>query len=129
MSSEGQPESRSLGLPAGGREAKPDGGAGDTGFAAISRFVIANGMTADVRKAFRNRPHLVDDVPGFVDMRVLSPADCPDEIWLLTFWTDARSFREWHRSHLYHDSHAGIPAGLKLVRGETWIREFEHGCS
>ena len=129
MSSEGQPESRSLGSLAGDGEAKPRSDAQDTGFAAISRFVIANGMTADVRKAFRNRPHLVDDVPGFVGMRVLSPAESPDEIWLLTFWTDAQSFREWHRSHLYHDSHAGIPAGLKLVRGETWVREFEHVCS
>ena len=27
------------------------------GFVALSRFVIANGMTAEVKAAFRNHPH------------------------------------------------------------------------
>src|SRR4051794_14673358 len=82
------------------------------GFAALSRFVVANGMTAEVKEAFRHRPHLVDGVPGYLRMDVLSPLECAEEIWLLTFWTDAESFASWHHSHLYHDSHQGIPKGL-----------------
>lgn len=93
-----------------------------------SKFVIANDMGAEVRAAFRARPHLVDDAPGFVRMEVLSPVDRPDEIWLMTYWTDRASFTAWHHSHLYRDSHAGIPRGLKLVRGETEIRELEFVC-
>lgn len=98
-------------------------------FVALSRFVIANDKTAEVKKAFRQRPHLVDDQPGFVRMEVLSPLDRPEEIWLVTYWTDAGSFNRWHHSHLYHESHRGIPKGLKLVRGETRITHFEHVCS
>ncbi len=99
------------------------------GFAALSRFVIANGMTAEVKEAFRKRPHLVDDAPGYRRMEVISPLDRPEEIWLLTFWSDEESFRTWHRSHLYHESHRGIPKGLKLVRGETRVTHFEHVSS
>lgn len=98
-------------------------------FVALSKFVVANDKISDVKAAFRARPHLVDSAAGFVRMEVLSPFDRSDEIWLVTFWTDAASYRAWHHSHLYRDSHRGIPAGLKLVPGETKIREFEHVCS
>lgn len=101
----------------------------ESGFVALSRFVIANGMAAEVKQAFRNRPHLVDDAPGFLRMEVVSPVERPDEIWLITFWTSQASFRAWHRGHGFHASHGGIPKGLKLVPTETEIRHFEHVCS
>ena len=57
-------------------------------------------------------------------MEVLSPADRPEEFWLMTYWTDRQSFESWHHSHMYHESHRGIPKGLKLVPGETTISFF-----
>ena len=59
----------------------PDGGAV---IIALSRFTIANGMTEEVRTAFRDRPHLVDAAGGFLGMEVMSPFDKPAEIWLVT---------------------------------------------
>ena len=99
------------------------------GFVALSKFVVANGMMAEVKTAFRARPHLVDNSAGYLRMEVISPLDRPEEIWLITFWRDEESYRAWHHSHLYHDSHRGIPKGLKLVPGETQIRGFEHVAS
>lgn len=61
-------------------------------FVALSRFTVANGMEAEVRQAFADRPHLVDGTPGFVRMEVLAPLDDPREIWLLTYWRDEASF-------------------------------------
>jgi heme oxygenase (mycobilin-producing) len=72
---------------------------------------------------------LVDAQPGFVRMEVFSPLDRPEEIWLITYWADAESFKLWHRSHLYQESHKGIPKQLKLIPGETEIRHFEYICS
>ncbi len=95
-------------------------------FVAMSRFRIANGMAAAVHEAFRNRPHLADEAPGFIRMDVISTKECPEEIRLITFWTDEESYRVWHRSHAYHESHAGIPKGLKLVPGSVAIEFFEH---
>jgi heme oxygenase (mycobilin-producing) len=109
------------GQPVGAKTASP--------FVSLSKFVVANDKMAEVKEAFRNRPHLVDEQPGFVQMEVFSPLDRPEEIWLVTYWTDAESFSLWHHSHLYQQSHKGIPKGLKLVAGETAIRHFEHICS
>ena len=100
-----------------------------TGFAAVSRFAVANGMEREVKEAFKNRPHMVDSTPGFTRMEVMCPQDDPSEIWLLTFWTDEASFRSWHHSHLYHDSHKFIPKGLKLIPERTQIQLFDHICS
>lgn len=99
------------------------------GFTALSRFVIANDMREEVVEAFRNRPHLVDEAPGFLRMDVLSPIENTQEIWLITYWTDQESFKVWHHSHTYHQSHKGIPKGLKLVPKSVEIRYFEHLCS
>lgn|GEM_PF-362159 len=106
----------------------PAGDSG-TGFVALSKFVIANGMTPEVKQAFLDRPHLVDDAPGFIRMDVISPIDTPDEIWLITFWRDEESYRIWHRSHAYRSSHEGIPKGLRLDPKETSIRLFAYVSS
>ena len=85
-------------------------------------------MEAEVKAAFRDRPHLVDRTAGFVRMEVLCPLDRPQEIWLVTHWRCADDYRAWHRGHAYRDSHRGIPKGLKLVGSETSIREFDVVC-
>ena len=95
-------------------------------FIALSRFQVANGMEDAVKDAFRSRPHLVEDAPGFLRLEVLSPLDELREIWLLTYWADEESYRTWHRGHTYHDSHKGIPKGLKLVPKSAILRFFEH---
>lgn len=92
---------------------------------ALSRFTIANGMADEVRTAFRQRPHLVDRAPGFLSMEVMSPVGDAAEIWLVTRWVDEQSYRTWHRGHDYHESHKGIPKGLKLVPKSTEITLFE----
>lgn len=94
-------------------------------FVALSRFTVANGMEEDVRQAFLARPHLVDDVSGFTRMEVLRPQGRPEEFWLMTWWQDETCYDTWHKSHAYHDSHSGIPKGLKLIPGATEIRRFE----
>ncbi len=98
-------------------------------FIALSQFTVANDMTERVKEAFVNRPRLVEDAPGFLRLEVISPLDNGDEIWLLTYWRDEESFKTWHHSHLYHDSHRGIPKGLKLVPRSARLRFFEHVSS
>ncbi len=75
-----------------------------------------------------NRPGLVNNAPGFVRLQVISPTDNPQEIWLITQWVDEESYKTWHHSHLYHESHEGIPKGLKLVPRSAKVRFFEHIC-
>ena len=95
-------------------------------FLALSKCKVRNGMAGEVREAFAARPHLVDQADGFVRMDVVSPTADEGEFWLLTYWRDENSFREWHRSHLYRESHAGIPHGLKLVSEATELLTFRY---
>jgi heme oxygenase (mycobilin-producing) len=93
-------------------------------FVALSRFTIRNDMAGAVREAFTARPHLVDSAPGFIGMQVMSPIEDEAEIWLVTRWMDEQSYRTWHGSHSYHESHGAIPKGLKLVPKSAEIRLF-----
>ena len=98
-------------------------------FIAISQFTIANDKMEEAREAFRNRPHLVDKAPGFIRMEVISLRELPAEIWLVTYWEKEEAFSEWHKSHLYRESHKGIPKGLKLMPKSARLRFFESICS
>lgn len=98
-------------------------------FIAISQFTIANDKTEEVKQAFKNRPHVVDHAPGFLRMEVISPRELPSEIWLVTYWENEESFSTWHHSHLYRESHKGIPKGLKLVPTCVRLRFFDSVAS
>ena len=99
------------------------------GYASLSRFRVRNGMAAEVAAAFRERPHLVEGASGFIRLDVLTPEDDDSEFWLLTYWEDEASFRQWHHSHQYRDSHHGIPKGLKLDPAATELRSFRYVAS
>jgi heme-degrading monooxygenase HmoA len=98
-------------------------------FVALSKFEVANGMIEQVKSAFVNRPHLVDNASGFIRMDVISPLDRPNEIWLVTYWTDESSYKTWHHGELHRQSHQWIPKGLKLVPRSTEVRFFEYVSS
>ena len=98
-------------------------------FVALSKFVVANDMSTAVKQAFRDRPHAVESASGFVRLDVLSPEENLNEIWLITYWSTRKNFEEWHKSHLYRESHSGIPKGLKLVPKGTSLIFFEHVSS
>lgn len=98
-------------------------------FVALSRFTVANDAAEQVKEAFVNRPRLVENAPGFVRLDVVSPVDDPQEVWLLTYWENEQSFKLWHHSHLYRDSHRGIPKNLKLVPGSAKLRFFAYVSS
>jgi heme oxygenase (mycobilin-producing) len=81
-------------------------------------------MVGDVQDAFIARLRLVDDAPGFLGWQVMHPCDNEAEIWLVTHWTDEVSYRSWHKSPRYHDSHQAIPKGLRLVPKSAEIKFF-----
>jgi signal transduction histidine kinase/heme-degrading monooxygenase HmoA len=89
--------------------------------AAVSRFRVANGMEADVARAFRQRPRAVEEAPGFLWLEVFVDRTDPAVYYLVTRWTDVESFERWHHSPAHRESHALIPKGLKLDASWTKI--------
>jgi signal transduction histidine kinase len=92
---------------------------------AVSRFKVANGLEAEVAEAFRRRPHRVDRAPGFLGLETFTEEGDASVFYLVTRWTDAASFRAWHRSPEHKASHEGIPAGLKLDAAWTRVTVLE----
>jgi signal transduction histidine kinase/heme-degrading monooxygenase HmoA len=86
----------------------------------LSRFRVANGMEAEVARAFRERPRGVEGVPGFLWLEVFTDRLDPAVFYLETRWSDAASFEQWHSSPAHRDSHGLIPKGLKL--DATWTK-------
>jgi heme-degrading monooxygenase HmoA len=91
----------------------------------VSRFRVANGLASEVRAAFEGRPRSVERTPGFLGMEVYTDAGDPAIFWLVTRWTDAETYRVWHRSPDHRASHAFIPKGLKLDPAETMVRVLD----
>ena len=87
----------------------------------ISRFRVRNGLEDEVRRAFLNRPRLVENAAGFCGLEVLTDAVDPSIFLLLTRWTDEAAFQAWHRSEAHHQSHQFMPPGLKLDPSFTSI--------
>ncbi len=92
---------------------------------AVSRFRIKNGMEMAVAQAFLDRPHLVDDAPGFLGLEVFTDTADPSVFYLVTRWTDGLSFDAWHRSESHHRSHKWIPRGLRLDASFTQVTILE----
>lgn len=92
---------------------------------ALSRFKVANACEDAVREAFLNRPGLVDHVPGFLGLEAFTDAEDASVFYLITRWTDAASFRQWHAGPDHKLAHQGIPKGLKLDASFTLIRTLE----
>ena len=88
----------------------------------ISTFKVANGMEAQVRQAFLDRPRMVDDAPGFLGMEVLVDHHDGSIFHLLTRWTGEASFQSWHSGPIHRLAHHGIPKGLKLDPSHTIVR-------
>jgi heme oxygenase (mycobilin-producing) len=86
---------------------------------AISRFEVPNDREVDVKEAFFNRPHLVDNVPGFLGVETFTDAEDKAAFYLITRWTDQDSFRRWQSSPAHHQSHPGMPKGFRLDAGFT----------
>ena len=80
----------------------------------MSRFRVINAMEAEVERAFRERPHLVDEAPGFLGLETLVDDEDPRVFYLITRWSDIEAFRSWHRSTAHRRSHRFIPRGLRL---------------
>ena len=92
---------------------------------AMSRFRVANHREHDVRQAFLDRPHFVDNKPGFLGLEVFQDQADRALFYLLTRWTDVSSFRTWHSSQEHKHSHEMMPKGLKLDSAFTELRILE----
>lgn len=92
---------------------------------AVSRFRVVNSKEEEVVQAFLDRPRLVDSWPGFLGMETFTDTNDAAVFYLVTRWTDAQSFRQWHASPAHRESHRWMPRGLRLDPAYTKVIELD----
>ena len=73
--------------------------------------------------AFRNRAHLVDQAPGFVDLEVWQNDRDPTELVMVSRWTDRDCFKAYMKSEAHRISHSRIAPELDA---EIKLQALEH---
>jgi heme oxygenase (mycobilin-producing) len=84
-------------------------------YVSMSRLRVAASESGALVDAFRRRAHLVDDAPGFVDLEVWRSDRDPEEVLMVSRWTDRASFTAYMRSEEHKVSHARIDPALQAA--------------
>ena len=91
-------------------------------YVSMSRLRVAASESDALVDAFRRRAHLVEDAAGFIDLEVWRSDRDPEEVLMVSRWTDRASFTAYMRSDEHQVSHARIDpalqAAIKLERLE-----------
>jgi heme-degrading monooxygenase HmoA len=91
-------------------------------YVSMSRLRVAASESGALVDAFRRRAHLVDDAPGFIDLEVWRSDRDPEEVLMVSRWTDRAAFTAYMRSERHRVSHDRIApelqAAIKLERLE-----------
>jgi heme-degrading monooxygenase HmoA len=96
-------------------------------YIAMNRFRIAPGHEDDFEKLWRERDSQLDDVPGFVEFRLLRGSS-DEEATLYashTLWQSEADFQAWTDSESFRKAHAQARAPQGTYLGHPVFEGFE----
>jgi len=96
-------------------------------YIAMNRFRIAPGHEEDFERLWRERDSQLDDVPGFVEFRLLrGPNDEEATLYAShTVWRSEDDFRAWTNSENFRRAHAQARAPKGTYLGHPVFEGFE----
>ena len=89
----------------------------------MSRLRVAPERVDALVSAFRQRMHLVDDAPGFIDLEVWCSDREPGEVIMVSRWRDREAFKAYMRSGAHAASHARLDPELDAA---ITLERLEH---
>ena len=73
-----------------------------------NRFRIADGYGEEFVDRFENGQEAIEDQPGFVDFKLLVPADEDTDTYVaMTTWESREAFEAWTESDAFESAHSG----------------------
>jgi len=84
-------------------------------YVSMSRLRVAASESDALIAAFRDRVHLVDDAPGFIDLEVWRSDRDPEEVLMVSRWRDREAFTAYMRSEQHRISHDRIDPALQTA--------------
>jgi heme-degrading monooxygenase HmoA len=91
-------------------------------FVVMNRITVMEGREADFEQTFTGRDRAVDQMPGFVDLQVLRPAEGRTYI-VLTRWKSRADFESWTHSDAFIAAHRKQSPGL--AEGRPTLETYE----
>ena len=90
-----------------------------------NRFRIAEGYEDAFVERFENRRGRIEDQPGFVDFKLLRPADDETETFVaMTTWESREDFDAWTESEAFESAHSG-DAPREMFEGHPTLEVHE----
>ncbi len=96
-------------------------------YIAMNRFRIHAGREPDFEKVWAERDSQLDQVPGFVEFRLLRGAT-EDEITTYlshSVWASRDAFEEWTRSDAFRHAHGRAGGSRGAVAGHPQFEGYE----
>jgi heme oxygenase (mycobilin-producing) len=99
------------------------------GYAVFNNIPVSDEGRPLFEYRFKNRAGLIEEVPGFLAIRVLRPLDS-DTYVIMTIWEDRQSFLGWQDSKQYQKAHEkrgteeGIDAKKDLFPRASYVTEY-----
>ena len=96
-------------------------------FIAMNRFRIASGREDVFEKLWRDRDSYLDDVPGFLEFRLLrGPSDEEGTLFAShTLWESRAAFDAWTESESFKKAHSQGRAPKGTYLGHPQFEGFE----
>jgi heme oxygenase (mycobilin-producing) len=86
-------------------------------FVFVSHLTVPEEDHPVLERHFRDRAHLVDDLPGFLYLQLLKPQGGDATHTFVTAWEDRDSFRAYMKSKEHATSHSREPAEIMARSG------------
>jgi heme oxygenase (mycobilin-producing) len=99
------------------------------GYAVFNNIPVSDEGRSLFEYRFKNRAGLIEEVPGFIAIRVLRPLDS-DTYVIMTIWEDRKSFLGWQDSKQYQKAHEkrgteeGIDAKKDIFPRKSYVTEY-----
>jgi heme-degrading monooxygenase HmoA len=93
-------------------------------FIFVSHLTVPIADHEELERHFRDRAHLVDDMPGFLYLQLLKPQSGGATHTFVTAWRDRATFSAYMRSVEHATSHSREPAAI-MARTAVRHEAFE----
>ncbi len=101
----------------------------DRGFAVFNNIPVSDEGKPVFEYRFKNRAGKIEEVPGFIAIRVLRPTNS-DTYVVFTLWEDESSFIQWQESKQYAEAHKkrgtaeGIDTQTNIFSGPSYVTKY-----
>jgi len=96
-------------------------------FIAMNRFLVHEGREEDFEKVWAERESYLDEVPGFVEFKLLrgAAADSKTRYISHSIWKSKGDFEAWTQSESFRKGHASSGGSRGAIAGHPEFEGYE----